>query len=522
MREDSMRPTCHLCDSNRATHLCEDCSATLCTDCLETRTSQYTVCNECHHNLGIPISGEKFDICPECESENLGRGRRVEEICPRCHSTTIVSIEEKKRGLAQDLRQAIMSIHHGHTKLREFNNALVSAKRLLVSLRMANFLHYNWLEENLESVQNEVEALKNRITAQAEIAAKKMAAETTGIIDYGRWSTSQFPFIEGITNRVMQMGEHYKISVDESLKEARTKLDDVKRQLDGLDYYRKKFSGFFDAAELTVNELPVCALPEIKVTGSDFLRNDKATGSLYITNKRLVFIAETGLVRKKMEVLFDFPLLYLNSIEEDGRIRKRLVLKLKQGEVKLASSEQTQKVLPDYIEIARKFDRYMQTDLQRVRKIEQVNINISDVRMKVEGLVYSLLSPGPQIPTDRGIPPIQAHYSGDEWSRISSNPWRYRDSSYATPEFKRELGRTINNRDSYRKEDFVIDSKGPASLQRNIMELDHALSETVELLRSGRIVPMDFIRRYRHLMRDSYNARREMESIQRSSSGSRW
>ncbi len=143
-----------------------------------------------------------------------------------------------------------------------------------------------------------------------------------------------------------------------------------------------------------MNELPVCALPDIKVVGSNFLKNDKAEGTMYITNKRLIFVAETGRLRKKTEIVFDFPLVYLKEIEEDGRLRKKLVLKMKQGNVRISCNEETKKILPDYIEIARRFERYMQTDLQRVRKIEQKSVSISDVRLKIEGLIYSLLSGG--------------------------------------------------------------------------------------------------------------------------------
>ncbi|MCK5150663.1 MAG: hypothetical protein KAQ65_02430 [Candidatus Thorarchaeota archaeon] len=503
--------------------MCEDCGTTLCSDCLETRTSQYTVCNECHHNLGVPISGETFDHCPECEAENLGKGRRVEEICPQCHSPRIMSVEEKRRGLAQDLRQAIMNIHYGHTRLREFNNSLVSAKRLLVSLRMANFLHYNWLEEKIEEIQVEVVALKNRITNQAEILGKKIAAETKGLMDYTRWSPSQFPFIEGISNRVTHIGNQYKVNVDEALKDVRFKLDEIKSQLEGLDYYRKKFAGFYEVSELAVNELPVCALPDIKVTGSDFLRHDKATGTLYITNRRLVFIAETGLVRKKMEILFDFPLLYLNSIEEDGRFRKRLVLKMKQGELKIASSDQTQKVLPDYVEIARKFDRYMQTDLQRVRKLEQQSLNVSDVRMKIEGLVYSLLSPGPQPHDSMHSEPLRTSYRPHERRTPRRTPYNYNEETYTRSGFKDELRHSFGDDGGYtRRPEFLKQPQEVEGYSGNIAELDRALSETVDLLRSGRIVPEDFIRRYRLLMRNSYTARHEMSRQHRGPIDDRW
>ena len=309
--------------------------------------------------------------------------------------------------------------------------------------------------------------------------------------------------------------------MDDALKTARIALDDVINQLEGLDFYRKRFAGFYEVTELSVNELPVCALPEIRITGSDFLRNDKATGTLYITNRRIIFIAETGLVRKKMEILFDFPLLYMNSIEEDGRFRKRLVLRLKQGEIKISCNEQTQKVLPDYIEIGRKFDRYQQTDLQRVRRIEQTDANVSDVRIKIESLVYSLLASNNQSGEYSVTPRLHSsEYDSYKQTRPTS-PYSENDFGY--------IRQDLQKRREQMSRGYAYPSRQPThygndinSLQRDVLELENAINETKDLFRAGRIVPEDFIRRYKVLMRNSYSARQEMEKMQRDSRFSKW
>ncbi len=503
--------------------MCEDCGATLCTDCLDSRSNEYTVCADCHHSLGEPIPGEKFERCPECESENLTKGKRTIDICPKCHSTRVVVLEDKRRALALDMRHAIMSIQYGYTKLRELNNQLVSAKRLLVSLRMANFLHYKWIEEKLEGIQDELPPIKNRIGNQAEIVARRMAAETKNFIDYSRWAPSQFPYIEGITNRITELGIYYKQNVDEAIESLRITLKEVRRQLDGLEYYKNQFADFYEHGQLSVGELPVCALPEIKVAGSDFLKNDKAIGTMYVTNKRLMLVAEVGRVRRKMETIFDFPLIYLNGIEEDGRFRKRLVLKLKQGEVKISCSDQTKKVFPDYIEIARKFERYIQTDMQRVRKLEQNDANISDVRLKIEGMIYSLLS----VNQRHDQPTIRPNdvYQTPPWNPIQDRGhdiplgggYSHRDT------FRRDLENSFGRADPSQRYDPVYRSNPSLdNLERDAESIRNAVRETVHLLRDGRMVPEDFIRRYKDLMRDSYHTRREIEKQSRSNRDSFW
>lgn len=489
-------------------------------DCLETKSSEHYVCSNCHHGLGTPAPGEKFEKCPECGAHELSVGKRLEEICPRCHSTRTTPIEEKRKGLAQDLRRAIMTLHYGYTRLRDFTNQLTSAKRLLVSLRMANFLHYRWLEEKIESIEMELPAIKNRVTSQAEIVSRQMVAETKGLLDSAAWSADQFPFVGGVTNRVTQLVGQYKKNVDDAIEESRLSLVDIEQQLDGLDYYRKQFSGFYETAELSVNELPVCALPDIRIAGSDFVKNDKANGTLYITNKRFVFIAETGRLRKKTDIVFDVPLAYMKSIEEDGRLRRRVVLRMKQGDIKISCSEQTESVLPDYVEIAKSFDKYMQSDLQRTRKLGQTDVNISDVRLKVEELAYSLLYAGGK--PEAGSMSSGAYRTFDQRSSsyypfggIAGNdartlPMQYRDR------IGPDLGGLFGADGVPSK---APDSSEMIGLRRDAMAIDDAAKETVRLLRNGQLVPEDFIRRYKGLMRDSFETRKRLDTASGRSQG---
>ena len=327
---------------------------------------------------------------------------------------------------------------------------------------------------------------------------------------------------QGITNRITEMGIYYKQNVDQGLEPLRGILKDVRRQLDGLEYYKGQFTSFYEHNQLSVGELPVCALPEIKVTGSDFLKNDKALGTLFLTNKRLLFIAETGRVRKKMETVFDFPLIYLKSIEEDGRLRKRLVLKLKQGDVKISCTDQTKKVLPDYIEIARKFDKYIQTDMQRVRKIEQQDVNTSEVRLKIEGMVYSLLSTNTRSQYENDDPirrqPMRPRIA--DWDNTRSSSSSYGDY-YRKPEtFREELDRSMGRYDHGRPS--VPNSPKMHSLQKDAASIETAIRDTVHMLRSGQMMAEDFIRRYKDLMRDSFHNRSEMQQVRRSSQDSLW
>lgn len=504
--------SCENCSTAEATHMCRDCGEAICTDCIEIDSAEYMVCSNCHHTIDSNNFEEKPSECPECGSDKLNKGTRKIERCPNCHSTRLILIEKRRGELSREIRKSIMSLQYGHTKLREFGNELDKIKRELVSLRMSNFLHYKWLESKIEQIHEEMPAIKKRIGNNAEMVAKQIAAETKGLMTSERWNPSQFSFIDGVSNRIRELGSRYKNRVDEALGQVRSILNDVKTQIDGLNYYRKRFSGFYENAEFSVKELPVCALPEIKLAGSDFLKNDKACGTLYITNKRLVFIAETGHIRKSMEVIFDFPLVYHTGFSEEGRIRKRMVMKFKQGDLKLDCSEQTEKVLPDYIQIAKQFDKYVQTDLERVRKLEQQKTNSGEVRLQIERLVYQLLSGrrekqrktggeknlGRRTQISPDIRPSRDDYQkrrnpapiGGNDSREADGVFRDIRDHYHTPGRNHERERYDANRKNFNEE----------------------IRETIRMLRNGQIVPEDFIRRYRSLMRQAYENRHRLNS----------
>jgi hypothetical protein len=182
---------------------------------------------------------------------------------------------------------------------------------------------------------------------------------------------------------------------------------------------------------------------------------------------------------------------------------------MKQGELKIICNDQTKRVLPDYIEIARKFERYVQTDMQRVRKLEQTDTNISDLRLRIEGIVYSILNAkfgGSQMTRD---PP--KYYQGPQ-----SDSWM-KDQQIGYPlnmEPQRSFRDNLEDLIGRREQERHYEPQRRADLdglKRDARILDDAIRETIQLLRAGRIVPEDFIRRYRSLMRDSYHARRELE-----------
>ena len=189
---------------------------------------------------------------------------------------------------------------------------------------------------------------------------------------------------------------------------------------------------------------------------------------------------------------------------------------MKQGFLKIACNEQTGNVMSDYIEIAKNFDRYVQTDLQRVRKLEQRNVNVSDVRLKIEGLVYALLNPVAYHRRDpMGFPvdPSQSSFPGSLGSPTYDDVLSRQDG------FREHLGHTLDRGPSRQHPPYNTEFD---TLQRNAAAIENAISETVHLLRNGRIVPEDFIRRYKGLARDSYNTRHQMERFQSEPERRRW
>ncbi len=498
--------------------MCQDCGEPLCQRCMATRTTEHFMCGECHVIIGPVDNREPPTMCPECKSEKIVTSRRMEDACPKCHSSRVVSIEEKRRDLSLRLRQAIMSIQYGYNRLREVGNKLIAVQRTLVSLRRASFVAFYWFEDKVERLQKEMNAIKARVLNQADATARRMAAETRGLMDVDNWTVDQFSFIEGIVTRLMDVGEGYRELVDESLNEISKELARLAEDLEGLEYYRREFASFYEYAELQLNELPVCALPNIKIISSDFLRIDKAIGKLYITNKRLIFMAETGTFRRRTEIIFDYPLQYLTSIEVEHVIRRRVVFKMRQGIIKMACGEQTQRVLREYIEIAKNFDKFAQKDMQRVRRIEQNEFNVSDIRLKIEEMIYTLLAPNRKR-TQVVCSPTESANAAPRVVIRQPEPvtgWPYQDymreHTYRTPHVGPQT-------EGWGQQDNLppheIDSPEIQRLRREVADIERTAQNTIERLKRGHMLIEDFVQTYRNLMRDAYENRRMLEYLER-------
>ncbi len=473
------------------------------------------MCSDCHVSIGPVANNETPNMCPECKSERIIISRRIEDVCPRCHSARVVSIEEKRTDLNLRLRQAIMSIQYGYIRMREVANRLLNAKRTLVSLRRANFVAFYWFEDKLEKIQEDMDAIKNRVLNQADSTARRIAAETRGLMDAESWTVDQFSFIEGVVTRLMDLGQKYREIIDDSLKDISIELADLTKDLEGLEYYRKEFASFYDYAELQLSEIPVCALPNIRLTSSDFLRIDKASGKLYVTNKRLIFMAMIGTFRRRTEVVFDCPLNYLTSIETEHVIRKRVVFKMRQGYIKIACSEQTQRVLREYIEIAKNFDKYAQMDMQRIRRLEKRDFNTSDLRLKIEEMIYTLLSPNRKrtqsIMCDQteSTESTRPHIVPKQPGGVKRQP--YPDYGLGSTHAESRYGVLSSGWGSQNSSD----SPETRRLKREAEDIDRATQNVIERLKRGHMLVEEFVQTYRNLMRDAYDNKRALEYLQR-------
>jgi hypothetical protein len=146
------------------------------------------------------------------------------------------------------------------------------------------------------------------------------------------------------------------------------------------------------------------------------------------------------------------------------------------------------------------------------------------VRLKIEGMVYSLLSPNQR--QDETVPLRQDFgYPTQPWTTPEVQPRGIPyGSGYASPEyFRRDLERAIGRTEPSRYQNTQYRPGVSIDvLQRDAESINGAIKETVHLLRDGRLVTEDFIRRYKDLMRDSYLNRREIQRLSRETREKLW
>ncbi|HMF34774.1 MAG TPA: hypothetical protein VKK79_25360 [Candidatus Lokiarchaeia archaeon] len=386
---------CEFCDESApVSYYCETCHSIFCSDCLQTPTREEKICGKCGSNLILTdTSGVEF--CQVCKTQHAA-GQiiyRTLKVCPSCNSPTAVKIEQKKNTLTRDFYNIVQESRHLLTHVNEMVNRFNNCRQKLLQLRaqIPPSNHFPTLESEMLKVASLVDQIKAGIKERIQLFFDN-AHRNLDFFTEARMRPQDLPLIENTLltvrseqNDLVRYAERCLAKVDEDLESAKARLGFVEEIIE-------RFRPYLHLLDLKRQERPVFAMECILKNGVlEDQEVGKKTGLALLTNQKISFIYEHGIIRKKSEILFQAPISELAKAEVRGRIFKRLRLDFNNGYYKLSLGKEDRAKLLQYIDVARDFDERNKVDQEKLQELTQMRLNARDIRQLLEEQINCIL-----------------------------------------------------------------------------------------------------------------------------------
>ena len=399
---------CPICGNEEVSYYCESCSSLFCTSCVKVLKTNYAVCDTCGtiYHLDPPLNKPFF--CKSCKGTVFRVGVKRSLLCPQCGSNNVVSVLRKKelqlsrvKGLGSDFLDV-------SPFMMNVLNALSKIKARLLKLRRNGFLHHPDLEEAIINSYASFSSLKLKALSRVERIVSGLASSIINL--FREWSPLKIKEIDAYLDQVSGAVEEYKGFVKDECQSIISKIREVSAVIDYLEFHHNFFERFKSILDLKDHERPVCVIPEVKYTGSDFLSSDKGEGLLFFTSERAIFIRREGLLKKMFKRQFSFPLNDVELLVKRG-LRRAFILKTGKGKVCFTSSRHVIEKIESYFELAKNFKSLSLADDTLTKRLESMSVGLNDFKRKITSLMHSLLNPkkaesehSQQVPSHLNIP----------------------------------------------------------------------------------------------------------------------
>ena len=204
------------------------------------------------------------------------------------------------------------------------------------------------LEEAIINSYVSFSSLKLKALSRVERIVSGLASSIINL--FREWSPLKIKEIDAYLDQVSGAVEEYKGFVKDECQSIISKIREVSAVIEYLEFHHNFFERFKSILDLKDHERPVCVIPEVKYTGSDFLSSDKGEGLLFFTSERAIFIRREGLLKKMFKRQFSFPLNDVELLVKRG-LRRAFILKTGKGKVCFTSSRHVIEKIESYSDV---------------------------------------------------------------------------------------------------------------------------------------------------------------------------
>lgn len=344
--------------------VCLSCGSVFKREEAKSRNLPVKICKNCGHKY----DSDDVYLCSKCGGTKFLHMVKFIRICPDCDSSKIIRLPEFERIIERECRnisaksEKILAVFNKIA--REFNRM----KHLLMEARKDGFHHFPFVENRLIDFSSKFDGYKQKFAQRLlKLADELKLVETTPKNPHGI-ATSTIEALKRAKKHLQELEEE----LAHVQRELSDELFDIYIPIHSLHYSDTVFRKFRRFVRLAASERPVSAFEKIVITRPDGARRPCV---LFLTNLRVIGL-ETG-DDDFFEKFYEERLENISAVEEGGVLRKYLLLKTSNGEVKFQGDADTLRFLRRYLKIAQNYEHYSAGN-SKVEVLKEICISTED------------------------------------------------------------------------------------------------------------------------------------------------
>ena len=393
---EQLHQMCRFCHRNvKLAYYCENCGSSCCSDCLKEKKMESFRCQKCDSiNIEFSDSGNK-KICKDCGSEDIFQSTQLIKSCPKCGSTSIINIYEKKENLEKQFLNLIKNTRDLVEPLNEIVNNLYYYRQKVLNARNPPIkcYHFPQMESELLALFKLFIYTKQNLQEKIKLFFVNISRNRDYFFNIYSQPNGNISILSDILENLSINFNSIKETITNNIKAITTSLNELQKNLDFIDKLKIYFSSFRKYLNLADDEKPIYAIRAKLSNGlNTHDKYKKNKGILFITNYDLSFIHEFGHFKKKKEVIFKAPVKDLTRIKIVGKIFKKLYIEFEYGRYEFTLPPNTISKVMDYIILARNFENSFPYDEEVAKKLNNIELEISDLITYIEEGINSFFS----------------------------------------------------------------------------------------------------------------------------------
>lgn len=498
--------TCKICGTNNVKYICRSCMEAYCDNCIIKDSERFYVCTQCNStNISKQAIDNNFElVCRDCGSHNISLAVKYIRKCPHCR-VKVENIEDLWNKLSSTFNDLVKSFRSKIDELYELFDNLLSLKERLVFVRESGFIHDMNLDEELNDLFLKINSRTHEL-----IKMISSISEYNLLLPTSKAYFLQQPIeLLKCEKDLIQLHEIFNriiVYIDNIANQLITSNNNMIKRLTAIEFHLKFFDRLKEYIHLDESELPICAIPDVKLIKSGYKASINGSGVLLLTFKRLIFAEE---VKDSFIVPLSINIndLGIEGMKISGLLSKRLQVPSKYGIIELSAELSTLEIIKNYLETAKNLGNIVKKPY--VDDLYKLNINTLKLRKVVTEMIKDIRK---RIDIQQIHPVnINAQKFEGELKQITTSEREYTPIDNL---FKSEFGQEsqIN----------IVTENSISEEEDKILELESekfGIQKSLELLenqwKARMISQMDYINEYNRLQAKLYKINKKLEKYTR-------